>query len=308
MIAVPILYDKLKEGISHGFGAKGACTKALVSALCGVSRFFRVALRCHAAGELLLSGVRKKAGLGTIRLLVSGGGPLDPSTADFFDDLGFNIVQGYGMSENGPLITTNTVKYKNNASAGLPVKYTDIRIIDAAGDGIGEIAVKSPSLMLGYFRNPEATAQCFTADGFLKTGDLGRFDKKGFLFITGRLKNIIVTAGGKNVYPEEIEAKFASSPLIEQVLVLPRKGDKGEEIAAIFVPNAEYLGTTYRDKADDEAFVESLIRETVQSVDRTLVPYQKITSWGIRREPFEVTATRKIRRFLYKDFDAALKP
>jgi long-chain acyl-CoA synthetase len=308
MIAVPILYDKLKDGLSHGFRGKGAFTKALVSALCGISRFFRVTLRCHAAGELLLSGVRKQAGLGTIRLLVSGGGPLDPATADFFDDLGFNIEQGYGMSENGPLMTTNTIKHKNNASAGLPVKYTEIRIIDAAEDGIGEIAVKSPSLMLGYFRNPEATAQCFTADGFLKTGDLGRFDAKGFLFITGRLKNLIVTAGGKNVYPEEIEAKFASNPLIAQTLVLPRQGDKGEEIAAVFVPNAEYMRTHYGEKADDGAFVESQIRETVLNVNRTLAPYQKITSWGIRPEPFEETASRKIRRFLYKNFDAALNP
>ena len=227
MIAVPILCEKLKEGLAHGFRAKGKFTASLVSILCGISRFFRVTLRCHAAGELLLSGVRTQAGLGTIRLLVSGGGALDPGTADFFDDLGFDIVQGYGMSENGPLITTNTVKYRNNKAAGLPVKYTDVRIIDAAEDGIGEIAVKSPSLMLGYFRNPEATVQSFTADGYLKTGDLGQFDKKGFLFITGRLKNLIVTAGGKNVYPEEIEAKFAGNPFISQVLVLPRKGQQG---------------------------------------------------------------------------------
>lgn len=307
MIAVPILYDKLKDGLAHGFRDKGPFVNALVASLRAISRFFRKALHCHAAGELILSFVRKQAGLGSIRLLVAGGGALDPETADFFDDLGFNIVQGYGMSENGPLITTNTVKYKNNKSAGLVVKYTDVKIIDRGADGIGEIVVKSPSLMKGYYGNPEATAEAFTDDGYLKTGDLGYFDRDGFLFITGRLKNIIVTAGGKNIYPEEIEAKFGGNPLISQVLVLPRKGSGGEEIAAIFVPNADGIASRYGEKATDPVFVESLVREEFQKVNRTLVPYQKITSWGIRKESFEETATRKIRRFLYKDYDAALK-
>jgi long-chain acyl-CoA synthetase len=306
VIGVPLLYDKLMVGLRQGFRAKGPIVSALVGTLCGISRFFRVALHCHSAGEVLLSGIRKQAGLGTIRLLVAGGGALDPATADFFDDLGFNIVQGYGMSENGPLITTNTVKYKNNKSAGLVVKYTDIRITGANEEGVGEIEVRSPSLMKGYFRNPEATADVFTADGYLKTGDLGYLDRDGFLFITGRRKNLIVTAGGKNIYPEEIEAKFAGNPLVEEVLVMPRKGPKGEEIAAVFVVNAVVIKEKYDERAEDAAFVEALIRDEVQRVNRSLVSYQKIASWGIRAEEFERTATNKVKRFLYHDYDAAL--
>lgn len=172
VIAVPILYDKLMSGLRQGFKAKGTIVHTLVSTLCSISRFFRTAFKSHGVGEKLLAGIRKQAGLGSIRLLVAGGGALDPKTADFFDDLGFNIVQGYGMSENGPLITTNTIKYKNNKSAGLIVKYTDLKILDKGPDGIGEIAVKSPSLMLGYYNNPEATKDVFTEDGFLKTGTL----------------------------------------------------------------------------------------------------------------------------------------
>lgn len=306
VIGVPLLYDKLMVGLRQGFRAKGPVVSSLVGALSGIARFFRVVLHCHKAGEVLLSGIRKQAGLGTIRLLVAGGGALDPATADFFDDLGFNIVQGYGMSENGPLITTNTVRHKNNKSAGLVVKYTDIRIAGEHADGVGEIEVRSPSLMKGYFRNPDATADAFTPDGYLKTGDLGYIDRDGFLFITGRRKNLIVTAGGKNIYPEEIEAKFAGNPVIAEALVLPRKGPKGEEIAAVFVANAAYIREKYGEKANDGAFVEELIRGEVQRVNRSLVSYQKIASWGLRTGEFEKTATNKVKRFLYRDYDEAL--
>ncbi len=306
MIAVPLLYDKLASGLRHGFREQGALASSLVATLMTLSRFFRVVLRSRAVGAVLLSGIRRKAGLGSIRLLVAGGGALDPSVADFFDDLGFNIVQGYGMSENGPLITTNTIGRKNNKSAGLAVKYTDVRIVDSGEDGIGEIVVKSPSLMKGYFRNPEATAEAIGPDGYLRTGDLGYLDGDGFLFITGRRKNLIVTAGGKNVYPEEIEARFAGIPAIAQVLVLPRKGAKGEEIAAIFVPDREWLRGRYGERGAEREFAENLIREEVQRVNRELVSYRKIASWGIRESEFEQTATKKIKRFLYRDYDAAL--
>ncbi len=306
IIAVPLLYDKLKQGLAQGFRAKGPIVVALVSALLAVSRFFRRAFGAHAIGEVLLSGIRAQAGFGTVRLLVAGGGALDPTTADFFDDLGFNIVQGYGMSENGPLITTNTVKRKNNASAGLAVKYTEIQIRDADESRVGEIVVKSPSLMKGYFRNPEATAAAFTGDGFLKTGDLGYMDGDGFLFITGRSKNLIVTAGGKNIYPEEIEAKFAGNPAIAEMLVVPRKTQKGEEIAAVFVPDAEYLAAQYGDRAKDPAFVNSIVGEAVRRVNRNLVSYQKVSGYGIRLREFEKTSSRKIKRFIYRDFESAM--
>ncbi len=306
VIAVPILYDKLMGGLRQGFKAKGFLVHTMISFLCIISRFFRNVFNNHKVSEILLSGIRHKAGLGSIRLLVAGGGALDSKTADFFDDLGFNIVQGYGMSENGPLITTNTIKYKNNKSAGLIVKYTDLKILNKGSDGIGEIAVKSPSLMLGYYNNPEATKEAFTEDGFLKTGDLGYLDKDGFLFITGRLKNLIVTSGGKNIYPEEIESSFLGNPLLSQVLVLPRIGSKGEEIAAIFVPDYEYLRSAYGDKANDDDFVTALINDYVTKINKSLISYKKVSTWGIRKKEFEMTATKKIRRFLYKDYDKAL--
>ncbi|WP_461248200.1 AMP-binding protein [Treponema sp. R6D11] len=115
------------------------------------------------------------------------------------------------MSENSPLISVNTPHHKRNESVGLPVSYTEVKIVDPGSDGIGEIACKSPSIMLGYFENDEATKEIITKDGWLLTGDLGCIDEDGFIYIRGRKKNLIVGSGGKNVYPEEVEAHFAGS-------------------------------------------------------------------------------------------------
>jgi long-chain acyl-CoA synthetase len=211
------------------------------------------------------------------------------------------------MSENSPLISVNTPWHKNNVSVGLPVKYTDVKILDVGEEGIGEIAVKSPSLMLGYYENPEATKEVFTDDGYLKTGDLGYRDEKGFIFINGRKKNLIVSSGGKNVYPEEIEAHFEGSRVIAEILILGRKEAEfgGEQIFAVAVPNAEALAEDYPGKEADEAFVYDLIKKEIGQVNRTLVGYKKISDFAVRREGFEKNAQQKIKRFLYKNYETS---
>ncbi len=303
LIAVPLLYDKVKAAVEQGFRAKGKILAAVLKGLMGVSlALSRGGFRGF--GRAVFRGVRDTVGIGSLRLLVAGGGPLSPFTADFFDALGFNIVQGYGMSENGPLITTNTLKHRNNASAGLVVKYTELRILDPNEEGIGEITVKSPSLMKGYFENPEATAEIFTGDGFLKTGDLGRLDKDGFLFITGRKKNLIVTGGGKNIYPEEIEARFEGSRVVQAVLVVGRKkaGQSAEDIFAVIHPDYDAIQEDNPGAGIDDEFVESKVRTEVQAANRGLEPYKKISGFVIRKDEFEATATKKIKRYLYTEY------
>jgi long-chain acyl-CoA synthetase len=240
-------------------------------------------------------------------MMVAGGGPLSPKTADFFDSLGFNIVHGYGMSENSPLISVSTPWHKRNESVGLPVKYTDVKIVDKNAEGIGEIAVKSPSLMLGYYENPEATREVLTADGYLLTGDLGYRDDDGFIYINGRKKNLIVSSGGKNIYPEEIEAHFDGSRVIGEILVLGRKEAEfgGEQIFAVVVPNAEALAEDYPGNPPDEAFIHNLVKKEIEQVNRTLVGYKKICDFVLRREEFEKNAQRKIKRFLYREYETA---
>jgi long-chain acyl-CoA synthetase len=239
--------------------------------------------------------------------MVAGGGPLSHKTADFFDSFGFNIVHGYGMSENSPLVSVNTPWHKRNTSVGLPVKYTDVQILDKNEEGIGEIVIKSPSLMLGYYENPEATAEMFTEEGYLKTGDLGYRDEDGFLFINGRKKNLIVSSGGKNIYPEEIEAHFEGSRIVQEVLVVGRKERDfgGEQIFAVVVPHFDALAQDYPGKELDDAFLKELVKKEIEQINRTLVGYKKISDFTIRREAFEKNAQQKIRRFMYKHYENA---
>jgi long-chain acyl-CoA synthetase len=300
LIGVPLLYDKVMTAIELKYnkipfivrGPLNVLRKiALAKARKGNPEFGRKVFRF----------IRKKAGLQSIYIMVAGGGPLSIKTADFFDSLGFNIVQGYGMSENSPLITVNTPRHKRNESVGLPVSYTDVKILDTGPDGIGEIACKSPSVMLGYFENEEATKEVITEDGYLLTGDLGCKDELGFVYIRGRKKNLIVGSGGKNVYPEEVEAHFNNSPIISEILVTGKKENVhgSEQIFAVIVPNYEHIKEKYQDKENDDNFIADLIKKEIEEVNRTLPVFKKISDFTLRKEPFEKNAQQKIRRFLY---------
>ncbi|MDR2471399.1 MAG: AMP-binding protein [Treponema sp.] len=311
LIAVPLLYDKVKDGLEAGLKKLPLPARVLINLLrkIALARAKKSNIRF---GQVMLAFVRKKAGLGTVRLMVAGGGALNPATADFFESLGFNIYHGYGMSENSPLISVGTPGFKNNVSVGLPVKYTQVRIDDPDENGSGEIVIKSPSIMLGYYNNPEATKEVISPDGWLRTGDLGRLDDRGFIYINGRKKNLIVGSGGKNVYPEEIEQCFSGSRITAEILVLGRKNAAGaEQIFAVAVPNRETLAGDYpgrisaegrvTDEAD--ALIHSLVKKEIEEVNRTLPGYKKISDFTIRYEEFEKNAQKKIRRFLYKNYE-----
>jgi long-chain acyl-CoA synthetase len=304
LIAVPLLYDKVMAGIQKGYNALPGILRAVFNGLRAIS--LAEAKRGRIGfGRFFLKIIRRKAGLQSIRMMVAGGGPLNPQTADFFDSFGFNIVHGYGTSENSPLISVNTPWHKRNVSVGLPVAETEVKIVDADADGVGEIAARSPSIMLGYYNNPEATAEVITPDGWLLTGDLGYRDKDGFIYINGRRKNLIVSSGGKNVYPEEVEANFANSRLIAEVLVVGRKEKEmgGEQVFAVLVPNYENIVIDFPGKENDEAFIREMLKKEIEKINRTLVGYKKITDFTIRKEPFEKNAQQKIKRYLYKFYE-----
>jgi len=304
LIAVPLLYDKVMTAIDSGY-------KKLPGIIRGPLNVLRAIALAEAKkgrpefGRKVFRFIRKKAGLHSVMIMVAGGGPLDPNTADFFDSFGFNIVHGYGMSENSPLISVNTPRYKRNASVGLPVSYTDVKILDTTPEGIGEIAIKSPSVMLGYFENKEATKEVINEDGYLLTGDLGYRDEDGFIYIKGRKKSLIVTSGGKNIYPEEIEIQFNNSRVIGEVLVTGRREPVhgGEQIIAVTVPNYDMIKEDHPGRGNDEEFIKSLIKKAVEEANRGLPGYKKISDFIVRKEPFEKNAQQKIRRFMYKEYE-----
>jgi long-chain acyl-CoA synthetase len=304
LIGVPLLYDKVMAAIESGYQKLPVILRISLNVL------RKIALKKAKNGNpefgrKVFKFIRKKASLDSIYIMVAGGGPLSVKTADFFDSFGFNIVQGYGMSENAPLITVNTPRYKRNASVGLPVSYTDVKIIDPTPDGIGEIACKSPSVMLGYFENEEATKEVIDKDGYLLTGDLGYRDEDGFVYIVGRRKNLIVGSGGKNIYPEEVESHFSGSRVILEVLVVGRKEPSygGETIFAVIVPNYELIKEDYPGREDDNSFIHGLVKKEVEGANRSLPVFKKISDFTLRKEPFEKNAQQKIRRFLYKSYE-----
>jgi len=245
--------------------------------------------------------VRKvRDALGGTPTFVSGGAALDPAVAQGLMDLGIVVYQGYGITETSPVISAERPGSRQLGTVGLTIPQVEVRIHEPNEEGIGEIWVKGPNVMLGYFNNPLATAEVIT-DGWYHTGDLGRIDSRGMLTICGRLKNVIVTANGKNVYPEEIENELLHSPYIAEVMVYGHKVDgTAEEVYAIIYPNQEAIdGYAQQHKLAPmtEKAVEDLIREEVLKVSRNLADYKRIRKFTLREDEFPKTTTRKIKRF-----------
>jgi len=254
-------------------------------------------------GKPLFSSLRTRAGLAGMRLFASGGAALRPKVNRFFADLGFDLVQGYGLTETSPVLTFNPPERNRIGSVGLPIHGAELRIDGSDGNGIGEVCARGPMVMRGYFADPQTTAQVLR-DGWLHTGDAGYIDNHGYLHITGRIKNVIVTSGGKNVYPEEIEAQLDLSPYVLESLVLGVERSKGggEELAAIIVPDAAFIATE-RERGHEPG-VEAEIKRTVDAYNATVPVYRQIRRWKLRETEFEKTALRKIRRFKYTTFDS----
>ncbi len=238
---------------------------------------------------------------GRINKIVSGGAPLNPKMMKEFDAFGITIAEGYGITECSPLISVNPYYKLKSGSVGPAVPSCTVRIDgDKKNDkGFieGEIQVKGDNVMLGYYKNDEENAKAFTSDGWYRTGDVGYMDKDGYIFITGRLKSVIVLENGKNVFPEEIEERLGSISEIGEAVVVGRKGEDGETIilTAIVYPNAEIYGET-----PDKERAHKEIHAKLLDLNRTLPAFKHIKALEIREIPFEKTTSRKIKRHLVK--------
>lgn len=262
---------------------------------------------------LKLSGFLKKFGIditkklfapihnvfgGKVRIFISGAAGVDPEVAKGFRELGIHFVQGYGLTECSPIVALNRdVDFKDDA-AGLPLPGLEVRINEAGSDGIGEIVVKGPSVMMGYYEDPENTAKAIR-DGWFHTGDLGFIDSDGFVHITGRKKNVIVTKNGKNIYPEEVETLLNKSPYIKECIVFgkddPVYGDI--VVSATIVPDMDFIEAEYGGQRPAEDELHEIIRREVKEVNKSLVTYKYVKDFDIRYEEFEKTTTRKIKRY-----------
>ena len=261
-----IFYKKVMEGIANGGNKRKVKMAKKVN---GVLKTVKIDAR-----RKLYKSLLDKFG-GNLTNVIVGGAALRPEIAEAFDEFGVNMYQGYGLTECAPLISANYPKENKFGSVGKPVSYMEVKIED------GEILVKGAGVMLGYYKNPEATAEAFTEDGWLRTGDLGYFDEEGYLYITGRSKNLIILDNGKNIYPEELESQIAVIEGVKDCMVYDNNG----KLSAVIQP------TDPNDK--------NLIREIklgVKKLNATLAPYKRIVSLSFIARDFPKTTTLKIKR------------
>lgn len=234
---------------------------------------------------------------GRLDLLISGGAALDPEVIRGMRAFGLPVIQGYGLTESAPLAAVNRDCFYNDASAGLVLPEGELKILDPEEDGTGEICYRGDNVMLGYYRHPELTAEV-KKNGWLHTGDIGYLDKHGFLIITGRKKNVIVRANGKNVFPEELEAYLCRDPLIAEAVVLGIRNEKKKDydIVAVLHPDRSYakecMGADYSDRAVEEA-----LEQIVHTVNNTVQTYKRMDLLLIRDEEFPKNSSKKIKRF-----------
>jgi long-chain acyl-CoA synthetase len=296
LLGVPMLFNKVLAGILRGLKETGPVVYGLISFLMLISGCIKKVFKVN-PGKKMFKFILDKASLTSIRICICGGGPLAPSVFKKYNQLGIDFVQGYGLTETSPIITINPVEQYKEPSVGRPCPQVDMKILNADERGIGEVIVKGPMVMSGYYNMPEETAESFTPDGYLKTGDLGYMDSENYLYLTGRAKNTIVTEGGKNVYPEEIENEFQLFDEIEQILIRGFLQDtkmKTEGIEALVYPNPEFKDE--KGEAPSKEAVKARIDSIITEVNQRLQPYQKITRTEILDKPLEMTTTKKIKR------------
>ena len=233
---------------------------------------------------------------GKLRLVISGGAPADPQVSKGFTNLGVDIIQGYGLTETAPVICAETKVALRNGSVGVPMLNDTIEIVDPDENGIGEIRVKGPNIMLGYYEMPEET-NAVLKDGWFYTGDLGYFDKDGFLFITGRNKNMIVLKNGKKVFPEELETLINRIDLVEESMVfgLPDAKDKNDVMLSVkIVYNEEEVKEKYEGKTEKELY--EIIWNKIKELNKTFPRYKHIQKMILTKEELIKTTTKKVKR------------
>ena len=235
---------------------------------------------------------------GRLRVFIVGAAAANPNIVADFRDLKLNTLQGYGLTECSPLVAGNTDFFQKDDSAGLPIPNVEYKIDNPNDEGIGEIIVKGPNVMLGYYEDEEKTKQTII-DGWFHTGDLGKIDENGYLYITGRCKSVIVTKNGKNIYPEEVEYYLNDNPLISEALVLGIQKENDDEtyINAQIYPNIQAITEYLKGSVPTKEEIWKIVSDVVTSVNKKLPNYKHIKGFDIRDNEFEKTTTQKIKRY-----------
>lgn len=292
-ITVPLLIEKL-----HGKIMKKMEEKTAGKLIFKVGKYAAILSKAVGIKDLdrkLFAEVIETFG-GRLRLIVTGAAALDPRVAEDIMHMGIDLYIGYGLTECAPLVMCNNDRLMLPDSIGTPMPGVEAFVHDPDDLGVGEIWVRGPMVMNGYYKNPEATAQVITPDGWFRTGDLGTCDRHNCYKITGRSKNVIVTKNGKNIFPEEVEHYLNTNPVIEESLVFGDDIDDETYVSASIYPNYEQIKNNLKRQDITKEDVQKSVEEAVKDVNKKLPKYKKIRNIEIRDEEFEKTTTKKIKR------------
>ena len=290
MISVPAVFDIIYRKVMKTIEKKGKLANLEKGKK--VSQFLlkmKIDLR-----KQLFKEVHESLGP-KLKLVVTGGAALDPETEKGFNDLGFDVEQGYGLTETAPVIAAETPKCRRLGSIGKKFPSVEVKIDDPDEEGIGELMAKGPSIMLGYYENEEATKSALESDGWFHTGDLARIDKDGFIYISGRKKSVIVLNNGKNVFPEEIETLLNKVEGIKETFVFEKKEDDGDvKVCVEIVYDKELIKELYHIEGEEK--IKEFLWDKVKEVNKLMPKYKYVREMFITEEPLIKTTTLKIKR------------
>ena len=298
MITVPLFLKLLKGSIEKEVDRAGRPSKLLFRATFSAARW----IKAPGIRKFLFSRIHRRLG-GRLRAFITGGAPLDAEVEEFFNRLGIPIYMGYGLTETSPVISVNTPAHNRAGSVGRPLPGVLVRVLEnGTRRGEGEILTAGPHVMKGYYKREDLTREVIDDQGWFHTGDLGRVDEDGYLYITGRAKNLIVLASGKKVNPEEVEAVISGSQLIKEVCVIGRFSRDGlqqgsEEVCAVIVPSESLVR-----RAEKKSAIEDEITEEVNRLAGSLAPFKRPSKLFIRLEDLPKTSTRKVKRALVAEW------
>lgn len=295
IIVVPRVLEML-----HGRISKSVKKQGKEKLFRNMLNFNRRLKRLHInAGRKIFKSVIDEMG-GKLRIVITGAASISPQIYRDFEDMGLTILQGYGMTECTPLISGTPQKaererYRKAGSVGVTVSTGETKVINKDESGIGEILYRGPNVMKGYYNMPEATAEVIDEEGWLHTGDLGFIDPQGWIYLTGRVKNVIVTATGENVYPEEIEEFVNQNEFIEDSMVFPHKTTEGENVGIQILPAMEPLSEKFGYEPNEEE-LNTFFKDLINELNQDLSVYKRIRDVFVRKEDFIRTTTKKIKR------------
>lgn len=293
LIVVPLIIEKFYSRIQKALEKeKGAKAKIGVA-----SKIYKAAKKFGVDTSDLFFKKIKDAFGGNIRLIISGAAGIDPKILEDMNKYGIRTFQGYGLTECSPIVICNSDKEGKHASIGRPIPGVEAKLINCDENGIGELCVKGPMVMLGYYKNEEATKAVFDYDGWFHTGDLARVDSDGYYYISGRSKNVIVTRNGKNIYPEELEALLMKEKVVKECMVVGSEGDKEDTVvkARIF-PDVSVISAETGNVNVTPEEIQKAVKKAVRNVNEQVVAYKAIKDIEIMEKEFAKTTTAKIKR------------